>query len=55
MKTVNGLNSLTIFPKNAPSQMFDWIPDCRCCKCGVKVNWKCMVFETAVWCGGKKL
>ena len=30
-------------------------PDCRCCKCGVKVNWQCMESATTVWCTGKKL
>ena len=28
--------------------------DCRCCKCGVKVTWKCMEFATTVWCTGNK-
>ena len=26
VRVVNGFSGLTIFPKKAPSQMFDWIP-----------------------------
>ena len=48
-----------IFPKKGPITDV-WLdskctPDCRCCKCEVRVNWKCMEFATAVWLIEKKL